>query len=470
MVGDGPVRSRAVEQGCVTMLERLRQETSFGRLRQPSLVRRLAISLLLVGLTAAGPLLHRTYGGLAHWGVVVATAMGAWWIARDLARTDERHALIWIALIAVAMRVAILAEPPYLSSDVYRYVWDGRVQALGINPYRYIPEDPALSPLRDQAIFPFINRRDFAPTIYPPAAQMFFLVAAKLGDSELMMRIALVACEAVALVATSLLLGRLGRPQADLALAALHPLAVWEIAGNGHVDALMIAFATLALVAAATSRTILATVLATAGTLVKPVAILLLPVFWKPWSVRIPAAAAATVALLYAPYLSVGSKVFGFLGGYVAEEELSHGTGFRYLLILERLTGPLSAAPLVYIALGGITMAGLALAAGFRRDRSTTATVAWAGLLTTTFLVLLTPHYPWYYLALVPYLALHPWSWTLWLLTVGGLQTYQAIPGEWLPDYGDRQVVFHLAVLAALVRDAAAAPILFKRNLTGREG
>ena len=50
------------------------------------------------------------------------------------------------------MRALLLFAPPH-STDIYRYIWDGRVQADGINPYRYVPADPALAHLRDAAIY-----------------------------------------------------------------------------------------------------------------------------------------------------------------------------------------------------------------------------------------------------------------------------------------------------------------------------
>ena len=68
--------------------------------------------------------------------------------------------------------------PPLLSSDIYRYVWDGRVQRAGINPYRYLPDAPQLAFLRDPAVFPNINRAEYAPTIYPPTAEALFALAA----------------------------------------------------------------------------------------------------------------------------------------------------------------------------------------------------------------------------------------------------------------------------------------------------
>jgi hypothetical protein len=60
-------------------------------------------------------------------------------------------------------------------------------------------------------------------------------------------------------------------------------------------------------------RTLLAGVAVTLGALIKPVALLALPVFWRPWSWRLPLAVAATLAVAYLPYLSVGSGVLGFL-------------------------------------------------------------------------------------------------------------------------------------------------------------
>jgi hypothetical protein len=59
---------------------------------------------------------------------------------------------IWLVLVVVvAMRLLTLTAPPILSSDIYRYVWDGRVQLAGINPYRYLPVADELAFLRDEA-------------------------------------------------------------------------------------------------------------------------------------------------------------------------------------------------------------------------------------------------------------------------------------------------------------------------------
>ncbi|HYU11270.1 MAG TPA: hypothetical protein VEK82_01760, partial [Stellaceae bacterium] len=84
---------------------------------------------------------------------------------------SSRRVVLGIAAIAALMRLPVVCMPPYLSTDVYRYVWDGRVMAAGINPYRYVPAAPQLEPLRDTDIFRSINRAGTAMTIYPPVAE-----------------------------------------------------------------------------------------------------------------------------------------------------------------------------------------------------------------------------------------------------------------------------------------------------------
>src|SRR5437667_7509759 len=103
--------------------------------------------------------------------------IAAWLIV--LAR-DARSTLIIVLVLAGIFRLSIVFAPPYLSDDIYRYVWDGRVQAAGINPYRYIPADKHLQSLTDVVIYPKINRRNYAHTIYPPAAEATYFLTTRI--------------------------------------------------------------------------------------------------------------------------------------------------------------------------------------------------------------------------------------------------------------------------------------------------
>src|SRR5207253_5010451 len=109
-------------------------------------------------------------------------------------------------LFAVLFRLSLLFSAPYLSDDIYRYVWDGRVQAARINPYRYIPADPALAQLRDDKIYPRINRRDYAHTIYPPAAEAVYFLTTRISESVTWMKATMVLFEGIAVWAIAQLL------------------------------------------------------------------------------------------------------------------------------------------------------------------------------------------------------------------------------------------------------------------------
>ena len=102
----------------------------------------------------------------------------AWWVCRDLGTVSLPALLV----ITVAVQATGLLVFPLTSDDIYRYVWDGRVQLAGIDPYRFVPLDPALAFLRDAQLFPpggapAINRPG-VHTIYPPGAQAVFTAVA----------------------------------------------------------------------------------------------------------------------------------------------------------------------------------------------------------------------------------------------------------------------------------------------------
>src|SRR5437763_13869121 len=161
----------------------------------------------------------------------------------------KRSTLFIVIIFAGLFRLSLLFAPPYLSDDIYRYIWDGRVQAAGINPYRYIPAAPELANLRDDKIYPLINRRDYARTIYPPLADTIFFLTTRISESVTWMKATMILFEGLAIWALVQLLGSFGLPRQRILLYAWHPLAVWEFAGSGHVDAIAIAFISLALLA-----------------------------------------------------------------------------------------------------------------------------------------------------------------------------------------------------------------------------
>jgi hypothetical protein len=359
--------------------------------------------------------------------VIAALIQGAIWAAAAaviLSGRGRRPPLALILGAAALLRLIALSAPVFLSDDVNRYIWDGRVQASGINPYRYLPTDPELEPLRDQEIFPNINRSNYAPTIYPPVAQMLFLVASRFAETPLAMKLVFVTIEAVGIATLLFILQATGRPSEHILLYAWHPLPVWEIAGSGHVDAAVVTFAALALAAAVSGRRAWSAVPLAAATLVKFFPLAQLPALWRPttsnrgdW--RWLVAFLAIIIAAYLPYISVGPKVLGFLPSYFTEENLSGGNGF-WLLGAARRAMPIPLA--VYIGLAVIVMGGLAVGALLRRP-DPHSSLNWAMALGTAALFFASPHYPWYFVWLVALLTAAPW-WPAWWLTLAAVLLY----------------------------------------------
>jgi hypothetical protein len=221
------------------------------------------------------------------------------------------------------------------------------------------------------------------------------------------MKLVLLAAETVGIWAMIRLLHRTRRPPSQLLLYAWHPLPAWEIAGSGHVDALVVAFVPLALLAAVAGRRGWAGIAMGAAVLSKFIPVILGPAIWRPrrnnldW--RFPLAAILTVVGLYLPYLGVGARVLGYLPGYTAEERLtaSSGSGFWPVEALEAATG-LRLPGDIYLTGAGLVMLGLGIAA-LCRPAGDAAMLRWSAVLAAALLVLLSPHYAWYFVwALVP--------------------------------------------------------------------
>jgi len=359
--------------------------------------------------------------------IIVAVLQGIVWAAAAAVvtrRTDRRPALALILGTAILLRLLALSAPVFLSDDINRYIWDGRVQAAGINPYRYIPSDPDLARLQDDAIYPNINRNNYAPTIYPPVAQMLFLLANRVGETVLAVKLVFVVVEAVGIGALLLILRAAGEPREHILLYVWHPLPIWEIAGSGHIDAAIVAFVALALAAAVAGRRAWSGAALAAATLVKFFPLVLAPALWRPaksnlgdW--RWPAAFIAVIIAAYLPYIGVGSRVIGFLPGYVAEEKLVSGTGFWVLDTIRRAVSvPLAA----YLGFSITVMAGLTIG-GLRRPADPGSSLPWATALATAALFFASPHYPWYFVCLVALLTVAPW-WPAWWLTLTAVLFY----------------------------------------------
>lgn len=306
-----------------------------------------------------------------------------------------------IGFIAALTQLPGLLARPLLSDDSYRYVWDGRVQLAGIDPYRYPPLSPALTRLRDPLLFPpgslpVINR-PWVHTIYPPIAELWFTLIAVVTPWRAGV-LGLQLASAVAVVVTTIMLGRIltatgSRPGWALAYGAC-PATMIEAANGAHVDVLAALLLVIMGWALIGGRHWMAGVMLGLAGGVKLVPMLLLPVFIRRQPLRTAATSVVTLAASYLPHvLAVGGLVLGYLPGYLDEEGFDDGRRRFALLILV----PDSARLPVALAIA-VTCALVAILRS-RRDPLLTS-CCW--LYGAAFLIA-TPAYPWY---LLPFMVL----------------------------------------------------------------
>lgn len=370
----------------------------------------LAIALLvLVAATAIGADAIDRRDDLGFVGATLAAGI-AYLVASAilLRRGGSRStALVLVLAIAAVLRGLAMTPAPNLSTDAFRYVWDGRVQAAGFSPYTHVPADPVLAHLRDARIYPNINQKERAVTIYPPVAEMIFLAGYALGDSVAAMRAVMLGFDVLTIAALLALLARLALPLAWVALYAWHPLPLWEFAGHGHIDAAATALIVLGLLAAVSGRQAATGAIFAAAALVKYFPLVLLPSLWRRWDWRLPAALLATAAALYLPYVGeAGTRVIGFLGKHLDNEGYAAGWGFHPVWLLRDFgLGDMSGKT---YALGALAMlGGLAMYALFARERGDIRPGR-IMLLGAAFVFLTSPHYAWYFAFLVALLPLSP--------------------------------------------------------------
>lgn len=377
-----------------------------------------ACGTTLIALTLAG-LLFQLEDKLDRFLIVGALQSAVYGVAVWLcwAGGGSRRVVLAIAALALVMRAPVVLAPPYLSNDVYRYVWDGKVEAAGLNPYLHVPSDPKLAALRDPDIYPQIAS-PYAPTIYPPVAEGLFLLVTRASASVTAMKLAMVMFEAVIFVLLARLLALEGLPTARVLVYAWHPLPIWEFAGSGHIDASLIAFCVGALWAMRRQRDGLGGLFLAGATLTKFYPMVLLPALYRRWGWRLPIVFAVAIVAGYLPFVSAGSRILGFLPGYASQEGFdAQGAGFYLLDLLHHMPGFATLDAQVYVLAAIAVLAAVSAVFVIRRDRAPSP-YGMAATLAALFMVFVSPHYPWYFAWLIVFACFARSFALLWLTNV----------------------------------------------------
>ena len=372
---------------------------------------------------------------------------------RDFFATPEfarRVVIIGLGLAAV-WHIEFLRLPPGADDDIHRYVWDGRLQRLGYNPYLVVPGDPAAKGLHTAETRNLNNPNLASP--YPPGAELFFRAVTAIHETTFAMKFAFLLCDLV-IVLVLLNVLRVNRQGMHLVLVyAWNPLVAIEVAGSGHID---IVGALLLLVsAAALGRRWRATSAIALGlaVAVKFLPVVVMPLYWRRVRVRDAVLGSVVCGLTYLPFLNDGRIPIGSLGTYVQT--------FRF-------NGPVFAA---FGRIGPQLLAGSAIFVGLgtaillRAASSESLPDAFAWPMAAT-LFCAPAVFPWYLLWLLPFLR-SPSTLPMIVWTVSIVPTYvnwhlRALGRPWGPlpewvmplEYGCVAVAASIMALRRMARPA----------------
>jgi len=373
---------------------------------------------------------------------------------RELFSAPEfpKHVILFGLAVSALWHFQFLRMPPGVDDDIHRYVWDGRVQRLGYNPYIVVPSDPALAGLHTPETRTLNNPE--VPSPYPAGAQLFFRAVTSIHESTFALKVAFVICDFAIVFVLLDILRRTRQGEHWVLAYAWHPLLAIEVAGSGHVDIVGVLLLLVSAASLVRRWRAVAAISFGLAVAVKFLPIVLLPLCWKRVRLRDPALAAIGIALLYVPFLNHGRIPIGSLGTYVQR--------FRFndpvFATLERVAAP----PFV---------AGLALLVGFltaiwmRKKSAEGSTEAFAWPMAAS-LFCAPVVYPWYLLWILPFLrstsTLPILVWTLSILPTYYVWHLRTVGRPWLvPDwivileYGSVAVAAAMIALRRTTRSAA---------------
>jgi hypothetical protein len=361
-------------------------------------------------------------------------------------------ALLVIVLGALFFRLCLLPREPAITSDVYRYQWEGRVERLHINPYIVYPALPALSALEDSRR-PIETGRTVS-TCYPPLSEWSFSwVSTVAGYKSLYTGFDLAA---LGVLAALLVVSK--QPLHRLLTYAWNPCVLISFAMCGHHDSLAIFTLLVAILLIILHKPALSLSFLALSVISKFFSVLLLPALVarasRPLSRERPAPAGvsgqdgrpagaggetptgrgrlpaprdsrrarpayaalfvAIVGLSYLPFLSAGRRLFKGLSDYAAGWE-GNDSLFRLIQLAgnSKAQGELVAGALVLIL----------VAYALRRRLEPLS----ASLLLISGLLFLSPNaFPWYFTWIIPFLCFYPRA-PLLLMSIASVLGYAPV-------------------------------------------
>jgi hypothetical protein len=350
----------------------------------------------------------------------------------------NKELMAWIIFLGLIVRLSMFLSTPILEDDHYRYQWDGAVLANGHNPYRYAPQDIRMA--RGEGIpKPLIRLAEesghiierinypWLKTIYPPVTQGAFALAYLIKPWHLAAwRTVILTADLITLYLLFIFLRQLDRSLMGLVIYWWNPLLIKEIYNTCHMEVIIFPFLLGALLLARKGRFVSASAALGIGVGTKIWPVLLSPVILRPL-LREPRRMIPPILvfvgiayLMVLPQYMTGLDTIAGITAYSKEWEMNDSLFMLILWMMQWL-----ARNLGYYTHHGQAWARFAVVAILlawviwvvRKEGLSPHDMVGRSLMIVAALFLLSPtQFPWYFLWLLPLLALEPRA-SLLLLT-----------------------------------------------------
>ena len=366
----------------------------------------------------------------------IVYAVAAWRVKRQ---ATEAAPLTLVLIFAALFRLVVLFSEPIQEDDFYRYLWDGKVVASGLNPYRFTPrevqtdngKEGPLQPYRELTetdarfalILSRVNHPD-VPTLYPPVAQAVFGLAALIAPGSLLALRLIFFCFDLAVCGVIVkLLCHLGRSPLWVLIYAWSPLVIKETINSSHYDVVPTFLLVLALLALVTGRLSVGFLSLGGAILGKVFPVVLLPLFafhaWRRYGLGKACGGLVLTSLVvacgYAPFVAAGS---GLWQGFVTFAEHWQTNSFVFPLLHQMVTDRWLANGIVAGCLAGAVWVALR----WNREGNDVGFLRGCFFVMGTLLLLSPVGNPWYFMWMIPFVCLFPR--VSWLLLSGLLGLY----------------------------------------------
>jgi hypothetical protein len=352
--------------------------------------------------------------GVLFWPLLGVTALSvaACWMV-FASRPAGSRAGRWLELalllaLGLAARAVFFGAPPTLSHDSYRYVWDAHLITHGLSPYINTPFSPAVQPFQDTNIWPNLRFRN-SPTIYPPGAELSFLLIYWIKPLSMgALKAGLEIADGLVALLTTLLLRRHKLDTRRVILYWWSPIPVLEFAFSAHLDVEAIVWMLAALLVAGLrwrGARLTAGMLLGMGTLTK-----FYPALFSVVMVRkrrdwvVLAGLVGTVLLGYTAFWKYQAQSGGFLSTYIGQSTFDRGLLLGYINTAVTQVG---GNQTLVIVLQLLALAALCLLVGWYSWRKGLRMEAGALAINVVWILVATHIFTWYIAVLLPLLALY---------------------------------------------------------------